>query len=256
VPSTLHEVRQYLDQRLAVHEQADPSGNGLLVAGREIVGRIGAALNTSRFAIESAAAAGVDLLLVHHAPWQEIELHLRDTKLALVRQHGLSLYAAHEALDRSMQDATGGTLADRLGLTIERSGGEDLAIGTAPAMSFEEWLRVVAGALQTRVRAWPNNPNFRRVALVPGGGGTTTYLAQALAAGCDTFVTGEGSLFTELFAQEVGLSLVYASHMATEFPAICDFAQSVAGALHVSYVPIPEAPWITGGGKAPLEFES
>ena len=91
---------------------------------------------------------------------------------------------------------------------------------------------------------------------MPGGGGTTTYLAQAAAAGCDTFVTGEGSLFTELFAREVGLSLVYASHLATEFPAICDLAQSVAEALHVSYVAVPEAPWITGGGRAPLEFES
>jgi hypothetical protein len=24
---------------------------------------------------------------------------------------------------------------------------------------------------------------------------------------------------------------------------------------HVTHVAIPEAPWITGGGKAPLEFE-
>ena len=256
MPSTLNEVQQYLDRRLAVGEQADRSGNGLLVVGREVVGRIGAALNTSRFAIESAAIAGVDLLLVHHAPWQEIDLHLRDAKLALLQRHGLSLYAAHEALDRSTHDSTGGTLAKHLRMTIERSGGDDLVIGTAPTVSFEEWLSVVAAALQTRVRAWPNNPTFRRIALVPGSGGTTTYLAQAVAAGCDTFVTGEGSLFTELFAQEVGLSLVYASHSATEFPAICHFAQSVADALHVSYASIPEAPWITGGGKAPLEFES
>src|SRR5205085_7145927 len=103
-------------------------------------------------------------------PWQEIDLHLRDTKLASVQRHGLSLYAAHEALDRSMQDATGGTLADRLGITIERSGGVDLAIGTAPAVSFEEWLRVVAAVLQTRVRACTNKPDFRLVVILPGGG--------------------------------------------------------------------------------------
>lgn len=162
----------------------------------------------------------------------------------------------HFITDRANKLWNGWYVARRLHVTIERSGGDDLAIGTAPTMSFQEWLGVVATALQTRVRAWPNNATFRRVALVPGGGGTTTYLAQAVAAGCDTFVTGEGSLFTELFAQEVGLSLVYASHLATEFPAICDFAQAVAYALHISYVAIPEAPWITGGGKAPLEFES
>lgn len=104
-----------------------------------------------------------------------------------------------------------------------------------------------------RVRAWPNNSTFHRIALVPGGGGSTHYLAAAAALGCDTFVTGEGSLYTELFAHEVGLSLVYATHGATEFPSICDFAASVAEALAVEFLAVPDPTWLSGGGRAPLE---
>lgn len=90
--------------------------------------------------------------------------------------------------------------------------------------------------LQTPVRAWPNASTFRQVAVVPDGGGSTEYLANAIARGCDTFLTGEGSLYTELFAVEHQLSLVLASHDATEFPAVACSVASVAAALDLDLV--------------------
>lgn len=254
MPRPLHVVREYLDQRLRVDEQPDATGNGLLVQGSRDVHRIGAALNTSFAAISAAAEAQVDLLVVHHAPWAEIDLHLRDRKLAAVEAHGMSLYAAHESLDRSPAESTGGWLARALDVAVQQAGGADLAVGAAPDINFNTWLRVISERLHTRVRAWPNNPTFRRIALVPGGGGSTHYLAEAAALGCDTFVTGEGSLYTELFAHEIGLSLVYATHAATEFPSICDFTKSVADVFGLAFVALPESEWITGGGSAPVEY--
>lgn len=254
MPQPLHIVREYLDRRLRVDQQPDATGNGLLVSGTRDIRRIGAALNTSLAAISAAADADVDLLVVHHAPWAEIDLHLRARKLAAVESQGMSLYATHESLDRSPTESTGGGLAVALDIAVEQAGGTDLAVGTAPNIEFNAWLGLISARLQTRVRAWPNNPTFRRIAIVPGGGGSTQYLAEAAALGCDTFVTGEGSLYTELFALEIGVSLVYASHTATEFPAICDFVRSVAEAIAVDFIAIPESPWITGGGRAPLEY--
>lgn len=254
MPRPLDVVREYLDRRLRVDEPSDVTGNGLLVRGSREIHRIGAALNTSFAAISAAADAQVDLLVVHHAPWAEIDLHLRDRKLAAVQEHGMSLYAAHESLDRSPAESTGGWLARALDVAVEQAGGADLAVGVAPDIDFNSWLRVISERLHVRVRAWPNNPVFRRIALVPGGGGATHYLAEAAALGCDTFVTGEGSLYTELFAHEIGLSLVYATHAGTEFPSIRDFAKSVADELGLTFVPIPESEWIIGGGRAPLEY--
>ncbi len=76
MPHTLAAVKHYLDKRLDVAAHADRTGNGLLVRGRPSIGRIAAALNTSFETIAGAAKAGADLLLVRHAPWTEIDLHL------------------------------------------------------------------------------------------------------------------------------------------------------------------------------------
>jgi putative NIF3 family GTP cyclohydrolase 1 type 2 len=50
-----------------------------------------------------------------------------------------------------------------------------------------------------------------------------------------------------------GISLVLASHGATEFPAVCALAESVAQTLGVDWLPIEESSHITGGGPAPIE---
>jgi putative NIF3 family GTP cyclohydrolase 1 type 2 len=252
MPLGLDAVLSHLEARLRTSTYEDRSGNGLLVRGRSPVQHIGAALNTSFVTIDAAIAGAVDLLLVHHASWSSIDLHLHDTKMERLRAANISLYAAHEALDRAPTHCVGAVLARRLDLNVEREGA-DLVIATAPSLAFDTWTALVADRLGTRIRAWPNNPQFHRVAVVPGGGGSTGYLAQALALGCDTFLTGEGSLYTELFARECGISLVLASHAATEFPAVSALAESVAQVLALEWQPIDESPHITGGGHAPIE---
>jgi putative NIF3 family GTP cyclohydrolase 1 type 2 len=252
MPLSLDAVLSHLEARLHTSTYEDRSSNGLLSRGRSPVQRIGAALNTSFASIDAAIAAGIDVLLVHHASWPSIDLHLHDAKMARLRAANISLYAAHEALDRAPARSVGAVLARRLELTVEHEGA-DLVTATAPSLAFNTWTGLVADRLGTRIRAWPNNPTFRRIALVPGGGGSTEYVAQARALDCDTFLTGEGSLYTELFAHECGVSLVLASHATTEFPAVCALAESVAQALALEWQAIDESPHVTGGGYAPLE---
>ena len=61
----LVEVQAYLDELLKVSD-LDEVGNGLLVGGRPIVGKVGLAVNCSYQAIEGAAARSCDLLITHH----------------------------------------------------------------------------------------------------------------------------------------------------------------------------------------------
>lgn len=250
----LDDAVAYLDTLDPAAEE-DPEGNGLAVEGRTEVRRIGAALNTTFHAIDAAAEAGVDLLLAHHAPWSQIDLHLREEKLARLRELGISLYVAHEALDRAPGFGVADTLARLLGVAIEHRIVDDFGVvGTAEDATLEAWAARAAEVLGERIRAWPNAGRVGRVALVPGGGGRTDWLQQAREAGCDTYLSGEGTLFTELFARETGMSLVLASHHATEFPGICALAERAAGELGIPWTPLPEAAHLAGGGPGAIEL--
>jgi putative NIF3 family GTP cyclohydrolase 1 type 2 len=245
------DVCAYLD-RLQQHESLpDREGNGLVACNTTDAHRLGAALNTSFYAIEAAAAAHVELLLVHHAPWTEIDRHLRARKLDRLAELGISLYAAH---DRPPELRISRQLAKAIGVEVQRRSAVDLVVGTVESTDPQAWFQRIGATLGCPVRVWPNNPTLHRVGVVSGGGGATPYLAAALEAGCDTYVTGEGSLYTELFAREVGLTLVLTSHVATEFPGICALVADTAGRFGLSWVALPEAPGITGGGKAPLQY--
>lgn len=248
---SLADVRGYLDDLLKPDSSLDREGNGLIACSTTDVHRLGAALNTSFFAIEAAAAAHVDLLLVHHAPWTQVDRHLRSQKLARLLELGISLYAAH---DRPPELRISRQVAGAIGVEVEELSPIDLVVGRVHCPDRHAWFQRISATLGCPVRVWPNNPILHRVAVVSGGGGATSYLAAALDAGCDTFVTGEGSLYTELFAREVGLTLVYASHAATEFPGICSLAAGTAHAFGLPWVALPEASDITGGGKAPLQY--
>src|SRR5262245_19793156 len=116
---TLSDIRSYLDDLLKPASSADSEGNGLLVEGSPTVRRLGAALNTSFWSINAAAAASVDLLLVHHAPWTEIDLHLRDQKLVQLRELSIGLYAAHDTLDRAPHIDVGRQFVQLIGLDAD-----------------------------------------------------------------------------------------------------------------------------------------
>ena len=245
------EIRAYLDDLLRAEPSPDREGNGLIACNTIDVHRLGAALNTSFHAIEAAATAHVDFLLVHHAPWTQIDRHLRARKLDRLTELGITLYAAH---DRPPELRISRQLAAAIGVEVQELAAIDLVVGTVTSSDQQAWFQRISTTLRCPVRVWPNNPTLHRVAVVSGGGGATPYLAAAQEAGCDTFVTGEGSLYTELFAREVGMTLVLASHVATEFPGVCALAADTAIKFGLPWVALPEAPDITGGGKAPLQY--
>src|SRR5438876_8608428 len=100
-PVRLAEIVGYLDALLRVSEydEGEPSNGLMLDTGRPVT-RIAAAVNTSFRSIAGAAAAGAELLLVHHTTWASIDLHLKERKEEALRAAGVSLYGAHAALDR------------------------------------------------------------------------------------------------------------------------------------------------------------
>jgi dinuclear metal center YbgI/SA1388 family protein len=236
-------VVAFLDQLLDIAHETDHEGNGLVVESCATVTRLGAALNTTLDGIRRAAEAGVDLLLVHHTSFSAIDLDLRPRKLDLLCQAGIALYAAHEALDRAPGFGTADTLAALLGVDVEERCIQGYGVyGRLTLGSFSALAARAHEVLDGPVQHWQNTSDSRRAAVVPGGAGLTVYLQEAQRLGCDTYVTGEGSMFTQLYAREVGLNLLLGSHYATEFPAVQALVRRVAQEFDLEWVALPGQP--------------
>ena len=245
MPVELKEIAGFIDRLLDISSESDREGNGLALAAGETVSKIGASLNTSFESIYRAAEMGVDLLLVHHTSWENMDLHLKADKFARLKQAGISLYAAHEALDRASGFGTADTLADLLGLEIEGRCAAGYGVyGYFSIESFDALIERVGRVLNVPVESWCNDPECRKGVVTTGAGGLTPLLQEAKELGCDTYITGEGSLYTKLFAREIGINLIFGSHYATEFPGIKAFAERVAREFELPWEAIPEDPVI------------
>ena len=237
----LKKVVNFIDHLLDVSKEPDQEGNGLAFSARETVAKIGASFNTSSESIDRAGEIGVDLLLVHHTSWDEIDLHLKGNKFRRLKDKTISLYAAHESLDRAPGFGTADTLAALLGLTIEgRCAQGEGVYGTFAVESFSALVALTKAALNGPVESWNNNPKCRNGAIVTGAAGLNKPLLEIQKLGCDTFITGEGSLYTKLFAKEIGVNLIFGSHYATEFPGIKALARKVAEEFGLPGEAIPE----------------
>jgi putative NIF3 family GTP cyclohydrolase 1 type 2 len=240
----LADVAAYIDGLLRVgdYEEGEPS-NGLMVDAGRPVTRIAAAVNTSFRAIAEASAAGAELLLVHHTTWANIDLGLKKEKEARLRAAGVSLYGAHAALDRHAELGPAVVLAGRLGLALEVDGTGgwrgSLLSGRAEG-TFEEFVRRVERETGVQPEAWRNVDAFGRVAVLTGASGSTRYLEAARAAGCDTYLTGEGSIYTKLYAREAGINLVLGTHHATEKHGVQAWAARVADHFGLPWGTAPE----------------
>lgn len=225
--ASLSDMTAWLDATLEVEAYAsEPDSNGLLYqsGAGDGVSKFAVALSTSLTTIVGAAKAGANLLLVHHTSWRDIDLHLRGEKFAALAAANISLYGAHASLDCAPRIGNGWVLAEMLGVAVDGTfcrfyGGDAGVFGRADG-SFSELIARTSQRLGVQVEAYQNARAFGRVAIVAGAGGDTRAIDQARQLGCDTYITGEGGMFTRMFAKECGINLIFGTHYATEAPGI------------------------------------
>ena len=79
----------------------------------------------------------------------------------------------------------------------------------------DELVERLAQAVGGPVRVCPGGPlKTARVGVVAGGAGAE--VREAVAAGVDTFITGEGPHWTYPLAEELSVNILYGGHYATE----------------------------------------
>jgi dinuclear metal center YbgI/SA1388 family protein len=219
------EIVRYLDETLEAALYRDHLPLGLQVPGADEVRHVCTAVSASLDVFERAAAAGGQMLIVHHGLFwdgtpRRITL-LERRRLETLFRNDLSLVAYHLPLDGHDELGNNAVLAALLGLEqIEPFGdyrGRLLGrYGMLPAPEAASALATRLGeAIGSTPRVFGGGPDpVRSVGVISGG--AAREIAAAAALGLDCFITGEPEEDSPYLARELGVTLIAAGHNATE----------------------------------------
>lgn len=240
--TTVGDIYAYMNTLAPLHMKMDWDNVGLLCGDpADEVTKVLIALDPFAHVCREAVEAGAQLLITHHPlifhPVKAlVEEPGTNRCVRLLCKNGISAISAHTNLDR----APGGVndvLAEVLGLSnvsvvdpagVDENGNEWglLHQGQVPEQSLESFLATVKDALHCdHIRYVSGGKPVKRVCV--GGGGCAGMVREAVAAGCDTFVAGDGKYNDFWDAMDLGLNLIDAGHFHTENPVCYYLAKKI-----------------------------
>jgi dinuclear metal center YbgI/SA1388 family protein len=236
------EIAYYADSILDSANTPDyPNAvNGLQLENNENIRGIAAAVDFSTRAIEGAIAENANLLVVHHGMfWGGVQSITGPaySRLRLLLDHDLAVYSSHLPLDKHSTIGNNVLLAKELQLKPEMpfARHENVSIGVAGDCDIETHLLVQRASAfaereggTARVSHIKTGRRTKKWGICTGGGASADTLAEALGAGIDTLIVGEGPHWTAVSAEEYGLAVIYAGHYATETLGVRALASHLA----------------------------
>lgn len=204
------------------------------IADGEIL-KMGYATNLSIETVEMAIAQGVDLMVTHHDAWDFI-YGLREACVNKLKAHNINHFWIHAPLD-FVDFGTCTSLmkvleVDRIKAysTYSEADGELPGIAEfAAPVEFEHLAEKMRAALNEPVRAWKNNDRpVKQIGVLTGAGHSSALIREAAERGCDTYVTGEATLYTIQYAQFAGINLLVGSHTFTEIFGVASLAEKIS----------------------------
>lgn len=242
--ATVTEVYRYLDTLSPFSLQESYDNAGFLVGhGEGAVHKLLVSLDITEAVVEEAARWGAELIVSHHPILFYPARTITDGEpvgrilLGLIEQ-GIAAICAHTNLDM-VPDGVNDVLARKLCLEqigqLHQNGedaqGRPCGVGRVGVLSagMPSHLQTFAGYVKRTlgangVRYVDVGKPVRRVAVA--GGACSDYMGDALAKGCDTFVTSDVKYNGFLNAKALGINLIDAGHYPTEqviCPTLCDW---------------------------------
>lgn len=225
--TTVHDILEFL-WTIAPEEGKEPWDNvGHLVgrSGAEVT-KILVALDITPPVIQEARDFGAELIVSHHPLIWDTYKHVTDRvfqqdKVLTLAENRIAAICMHTNLDEA-EDGVDDTLVETLGLTAEghlAEGKVGHICNLDQEMPLKDFLKLVKEKLGANgLRYCDGGKPVRRVAT--GCGSCSSYLMDAVAAGCDTFVTGDVKYDGFLDALGYGVNLIDAGHFPTENPIV------------------------------------
>ena len=253
--TTVNDVLSFVESLAPRSMKMDWDNVGLLCGSRSTpVTKVMVALDPFEHVCQEAADWGAELIVTHHPlifrplPNVTDETSIGRGIMILCR-NGISAVNAHTNLDC----APGGVndvLAKTLGLEniqvikpngVDEKGNEWglLRCGDVSEQTLGAFLSHVKAALGCAgLRYVDGGKRVCKVAV--GGGSCADGMLDALAAGCDTFVTADARYNQFWDAHDLGLNLIDAGHFHTENPVVAVLAAKIAAQFPEIEVKISE----------------
>ena len=245
---TVRDIYDEIDRIAPFYSQMDFDNSGLLVGEPEqAVARILVALDITESIAWEAAERNCQLIVSHHPvifnPVKQLTTENPTGRIliSLVRNR-ISAICCHTNVDMA-EGGVNDCLAEAVGLEhielLAQEGnyhdGAPYGIGRVGTLkngpcSLQEFLMTVDQSLR------PNDIRFvdagRTVCRVAVGGGSCgEYMDQAIAMGCDTFLTSDLKYHGFLDGKDKGINLIDAGHYPTENPVCTRMANWIRDAF-------------------------
>lgn len=227
---TVEDIYHFLNEKAPFSTAEEWDNTGLLVGDpQREVARVLTVLDITPDAVEAAQRLGAQLIVSHHpvifSPLRRLESSSIPYALA---QADIAAVCAHTNLD-AVAGGVNDALARAVGLTeiemLQTSGvdenGAPYGIGRVGVLKGKAVVTLADYAAQVKTALQANGVRYvdagrpvRRVAV--GGGACGDLMGDALAQGCDTFITSDVKYNGFLDARALGLNLIDAGHFPTE----------------------------------------
>lgn len=205
---------------------------GFTNKSNDSISKIGYSTNLSIETIEMAAENNVDLMVTHHDAWDFL-YGLREECLKKLEEYNISHFWIHGPLD-FIDFGTCTSLMNVIGIdsVVKYSAfdhGDVPGVGEfSKPIDLNVLVQRMREKLEEPVRFWKNNKKqVKKVGVLTGAGHSSNNIKMAVDEGCDTYITGEATLYTIQYAQFVGINLLVGSHTFTEIFGVETLANKI-----------------------------
>ena len=253
----LEKIISWLDRTLKVSSFDDVSNNGLQLdraieqseqSNNRTISTVAFAVDASVRAVEAAAKAGAQLLVVHHGiSWgggiKRLTGGVGNVVRAAIERH-IAICAYHLPLDAHPTLGNNAQLAKYFGLKKVRPafsyhGNVIGVVGKCSNVRMLELAKRLGLEISDSDIQSFKHSNIALVGICSGGAGE--FAEEAKNLGCDLYVTGEASWGDVIAAENCGMKMVCAGHYETEVFGVRALAQAMKKALKVKAVDLTES---------------
>ncbi len=238
-------IYDFIDGIAPFCKQCEWDNSGLIVGDADkTVRKIGVVLDITSEAVLKAKDLGVDLIVSHHPViFRATKSFLADDPAYLLASNGISAICAHTSLDCAkggVNDVLAKVLGFENAYPISDEGEAAIlrVAETSAPISGEALAKKAAEKLNTGIRLADSGKQITKIAFCGGAGGD--FIKEAVAAGCDAYITGDASHHEFLEALGCSLTLIAAGHFETENPVVPDLAERIKGEFNVEVIIIPQ----------------